>query len=660
MADPSAGGSSSPKKEPKIEYDEELDFFSYKFNPERALYSSDVSVPDPLTKSFESIKHYEDAIKARSKSKPAAQKSKTSETHVGSSRQAELVTPTKTLESVLVTASSSEASTSCDERRVSLPSKDKSVDRQRKLSLPSFSRAESGTTEGGALDLSLKSPLALAQAVSKGAGRPSATSLENYGNPSSRTPSRCEEKQYQTSVEDKIRMMLSSSRSQSSHEKPSTSSRNTESSRILPETSSRKSRSTASNDNSGHKLATNLGAQNWPSNYEALSPATIIKQESEFIYVPSSEKPVRGSGVPDERRSHSASSHGAEKQHFDLPRRQERSSSRDTPKLSRYKEKSPDVSVQIQERSSHASTYSQRPPGWRDDRRPSFSATERQEVVFDNRKNPKPGTSKHQQVKASDSADASKSCRPRKRDVFVRMENMTGPLRLLTRCMQEHLQVRVMTRGAKCVNSICRGYIVAFDKHFNMALVDVDEIYRRPVALGKVKSKRSKKLQAAQKTLQKERDEYIAKWNDEQSIQRASSSLQDLSLQAASSSDQKLSTDVSKHQKGVPAGNTNPFVTPSHQTGNLSSESRHASAEKGMAASVKQEVSNPFKRLSQSTQVKLRRIQSVYEGQRIPLSPFEREALMLGVADENVNHRHINKVFIRGENIASVSIIEDI
>lgn len=164
--------------------------------------------------------------------------------------------------------------------------------------------------------------------------------------------------------------------------------------------------------------------------------------------------------------------------------------------------------------------------------------------------------------------------------------------------------------------------------------------------------KRSKKLLAAQKTLQKEREEYVAKWNEEQSIQRASSSLQDLSLQAESSSDQKLTSNVSKHQQGAPVGSTNPFVT-HFQTGNLS-------LEKGMAASVKKEVSNPFKRLSQSTQVKLRRIQSVYEGQRIPLSPFEREALMLGVADENVNHRHINKVFIRGENVASVSIIEDI
>lgn len=389
MADPSAGGSSSTKSEPKSEYDEELDFFSYKFNPERALYAPDISVPDPHIKSFETVKHYEDAVKARSKSKVqvASQKGKTSETHAESPRQTEIVAPAKTQEYIFVAGSSSEASTSCDERRVSLASKDRRVDRQGKLPLASFSRAGSDTTEEGALDLSLKTPSALPQAVPKRVAKPAATSLENYGNPPSSTFSGGEEKQYQTSVEDKIRKLLSSSRSQSSHEKPSMSSRNTES-RIL-ETPSSKSQSTASSDSSGHKLVTNRGVQNWPSNYEEPSPRTFIKQESDFIYVPSSERHARVSGLTDERRSHSASSHSAEKHHFDTPKHQERSSSRDTHKLSRYKEKSPDVLVRIQERSSHASTYSQRPPSWKDDSRrstsTSSSATERQEF-FDNRK----------------------------------------------------------------------------------------------------------------------------------------------------------------------------------------------------------------------------------------------------------------------------------
>ena len=60
-----------------------------------------------------------------------------------------------------------------------------------------------------------------------------------------------------------------------------------------------------------------------------------------------------------------------------------------------------------------------------------------------------------------------------------------------------------------------------------------------------------------------------------------------------------------------------------------------------------------------SLEKKLRKMKSVYPDLPAALSPFEREALMLGIPDENVEIRHLNQVFIRGENIVSVNIVQD-
>ncbi|RUS72117.1 hypothetical protein EGW08_020123 [Elysia chlorotica] len=54
------------------------------------------------------------------------------------------------------------------------------------------------------------------------------------------------------------------------------------------------------------------------------------------------------------------------------------------------------------------------------------------------------------------------------KNIFTRMESMSGPLSLLTRCVNNKEHVRVVTRGAVTLSSVCRGYIVAFDKYCNM------------------------------------------------------------------------------------------------------------------------------------------------------------------------------------------------
>ncbi|KAM4675426.1 U7 snRNA-associated Sm-like protein LSm11 isoform 2-T2 [Discoglossus pictus] len=79
--------------------------------------------------------------------------------------------------------------------------------------------------------------------------------------------------------------------------------------------------------------------------------------------------------------------------------------------------------------------------------------------------------------------------RPRKnrtpKNVLTRMPLHAGsPLGELNRCVQDRLRIKVHIRTFKGLRGVCSGFIVAFDKFWNMAMVDVDETYRKPV-LGK-------------------------------------------------------------------------------------------------------------------------------------------------------------------------------
>ncbi|XP_014784062.1 U7 snRNA-associated Sm-like protein LSm11 [Octopus bimaculoides] len=70
-----------------------------------------------------------------------------------------------------------------------------------------------------------------------------------------------------------------------------------------------------------------------------------------------------------------------------------------------------------------------------------------------------------------------------KRNLFTRMEthDQVGPLSLLRRCVYEKHRVKVWTRSAGYIRGFCQGFIVAYDKHLNMAMIDVDETFRKPI-----------------------------------------------------------------------------------------------------------------------------------------------------------------------------------
>ncbi|NXM54182.1 LSM11 protein, partial [Illadopsis cleaveri] len=56
-----------------------------------------------------------------------------------------------------------------------------------------------------------------------------------------------------------------------------------------------------------------------------------------------------------------------------------------------------------------------------------------------------------------------------------------SPLGELHRCVRDGVRINVHIRTFKGLRGVCTGFLVAFDKFWNMALTDVDETYRKPV-----------------------------------------------------------------------------------------------------------------------------------------------------------------------------------
>ncbi|XP_073677312.1 U7 snRNA-associated Sm-like protein LSm11 [Garra rufa] len=68
------------------------------------------------------------------------------------------------------------------------------------------------------------------------------------------------------------------------------------------------------------------------------------------------------------------------------------------------------------------------------------------------------------------------------KNVLTRMPLHTGsPLGQLNKCVQEKIRVKVHIRTFKGLRGVCSGFVVAFDKFWNLAMVDVDETYREPL-----------------------------------------------------------------------------------------------------------------------------------------------------------------------------------
>ncbi|CAI5651636.1 U7 snRNA-associated Sm-like protein LSm11 [Oreochromis niloticus] len=91
-------------------------------------------------------------------------------------------------------------------------------------------------------------------------------------------------------------------------------------------------------------------------------------------------------------------------------------------------------------------------------------------------------------VSESEEGESSSGTTRRKRrqkpvkNVLTRMPLCKGsPLGELYRCVEERIRVKVHVRTFKGLRGVCAGFVVAFDKFWNLAMVDVDETYREPL-----------------------------------------------------------------------------------------------------------------------------------------------------------------------------------
>lgn len=67
-------------------------------------------------------------------------------------------------------------------------------------------------------------------------------------------------------------------------------------------------------------------------------------------------------------------------------------------------------------------------------------------------------------------------------NVVQRMKTsyINSPLHDLYKCVVEKKKLKIWTRNYKEVRGILTGYLIAFDKHWNLILRDVDEVYLKP------------------------------------------------------------------------------------------------------------------------------------------------------------------------------------
>lgn len=65
------------------------------------------------------------------------------------------------------------------------------------------------------------------------------------------------------------------------------------------------------------------------------------------------------------------------------------------------------------------------------------------------------------------------------KNLLSRMENAKGPIALLLKFKENRIRVKVYTRKEHGIRGYITGFIEAFDKHFNLALIDCIEVWKR-------------------------------------------------------------------------------------------------------------------------------------------------------------------------------------
>ncbi|KAK3536079.1 hypothetical protein QTP70_026942 [Hemibagrus guttatus] len=210
----------------------------------------------------------------------------------------------------------------------------------------------------------------------------------------------------------------------------------------------------------------------------------------------------------------------------------------------------------------------------------------------------------------SEEGEESEVKRPAKhrapKNVLTRMPLHEGsPLGELHRCVQHRLRVRVHIRSFKGLRGVCSGFLVAFDKFWNLAMVDVDETYREPL-LGE------------------------AFYHDKAlTVTRL---FQKLQVQATSGKAAAEAETSKTHEPSVEQHNTSTSSTTRVRTSRQATE-KQAQCVKNLAV----------------TSTDTSHIPGAGSEQRLKVSKPRVEY-------GRVRSRHVNQLFIRGENVLLVNI----
>ncbi|XP_007948119.1 U7 snRNA-associated Sm-like protein LSm11 [Orycteropus afer afer] len=219
------------------------------------------------------------------------------------------------------------------------------------------------------------------------------------------------------------------------------------------------------------------------------------------------------------------------------------------------------------------------------------------------------------------------------RNVLTRMPLHEGsPLGELHRCIQEGVKVNVHIRTFKGLRGVCTGFLVAFDKFWNMALTDVDETYRKPV-LGKAYERDSSltltrlfdrlKLQDSSK---KEADSKSAVEDSTLSRYSQTSTWKVASVWGRGDTDR----GSRKRSRSIPSS--------------LQASGREESRSELSGRTTRTEESSPGGTFSRAT--------TLSRGQ--PRKKKQKPK----VDYQQVFTRHINQIFIRGENVLLVHLAQ--
>ncbi|XP_063446466.1 U7 snRNA-associated Sm-like protein LSm11 [Mytilus trossulus] len=279
------------------------------------------------------------------------------------------------------------------------------------------------------------------------------------------------------------------------------------------------------------------------------------------------------------------------------------------------------------------------------------------------------------------------------RNVLTRMSEIDeGPLTILKKAVEKQHRIKVWTRSAVTWRGYCKAYLIAFDKHFNLALMDVDETYRIPKVIRKplleTKSKETERDIAMQGLSKTSSDEKLTQVQSEKtSIQQSEKEgggealtgeieegLQALTHEQSEMAEgykaltkeqchmtlsERLTdcTDSEDTDSGVVrmtenlSINQTSAITHSDKYREIASEDIHQEQTSRTSEISSIEPTNTQQISESSSKVKTTSSASKY-------AMCSQEKDYTTEIEYITKHRHINQLFVRGDNVVSVALLD--